>query len=123
MKNKKNSKYIKKKKFSLDQIDELKMVVIIVKPEVESLVIKRLEELGGRVLLSERGEGISKSKSLELLGLQTVEDVVIFAAARKEDADNLLIALDAEFNFTLPGSGLGLTINVDGFMGAKGLFV
>lgn len=122
MKNKKNN-IIKKKKFSLDQIEELKIIIIVCRPEVELQVVGRLEELGGRVLIRERGEGISKSKSLELLGLQTVEDIVILATARKEDADNLLLALDSEFNFTLPGAGLAFTIDVDGFMGAKGLFV
>lgn len=111
------------KKFSLEQIDELKFMVIIVKPELEKEVINRLEELGGRVLLSKVGEGISKSKSLELLGIQTTEILLIFACARSEDADNMLIALDLEFRFTEPGNGLGLTIDTDGYMGTKGLFV
>ena len=123
MEKKKRKNHVKRKKFSLDQIDEMKFMVIIVKPEVEKDVIHRLEEFGGRVLLSKIGEGISKNKSLELLGLQTTESVLIFAAGRKEDADNLLVALDSEFNFTEPGNGLGLTIDVDGYMGSKGLFV
>lgn len=113
----------KLKKFSLDQIDELKFVLVIVKPEKEKEVVTRLEELGGRVLLSKIGEGVGKNKSLELLGIQTTESILIFAVARKEDADNLLVALDMEFNFTEPGNGLGLTIDVDGYMGSKGLFV
>ena len=111
------------KKFSLEQIDELKFLLIIVKPEFEKGVICRLEELGGRVFLSNVGEGISKNKSLELLGIQTTESVLIFACARKEDADNMLVAINMEFNFTSPGNGLGLTIDCDGYMGAKGLFV
>lgn len=111
------------KKFSLEQIDELKFMLIIVKPEMEKSVSIRLEELGGRVLLSKLGEGISKNKSLELLGIQTNQNVLIFACARKEDADNMLVALNMEFNFTEPGNGLGLTIDCDGYMGAKGLFV
>lgn len=123
MEKKKRKNHIKRKKFSLDQIDEMKFMLIIVKPEMEKDVIRRLEEFGGRVLLSKIGEGISKNKSLELLGLQTTESILIFATSRKEDADNMLIALDAEFNFTEPGNGLGLTIDVDGYMGAKGLFV
>ena len=113
----------KPKKFALEQIDELKFMLIIVKPEIEKPVISRLEELGGRVLLSKIGEGISKNKSLELLGIQTSESLLIFACARKEDADNMLVALNLEFNFTEPGNGLGLTIDCDGYMGAKGLFV
>ena len=114
---------IQQKKFSLDQIDELKFLLIIVKPSVEEQVIQRLEELGGRVMMSRLGEGISKNKSLELLGIQTTESALIFGVARKEDADNLLIALNMEFNFTEPGNGLGLTIDIDGYMGTKGLFV
>ena len=114
---------VKPKKFSLEQIDELKFMLIIIKPELEKQVSTRLEELCGRVLLSKLGEGISKNKSLELLGIQTNQSVLIFACARKEDADNMLVALNMEFNFTEPGNGLGLTIECDGYMGAKGLFV
>lgn len=120
----KNSKdFLHKKKFSLDQIDELKFITIIIKPELEKDIITRLEELGGRVLLRENAEGIGKNMSLELLGLQRSPKVVIFGAARSEDANNLVLALDSEFNFAEPGAGLGFTINVDGFAGAKGLFV
>lgn len=122
-KKKKRTAYNKRKKFSLDQIDELKFMLVIVKPELEKNVIKRLEEFGGRVLVSKIGEGVSKNKSLELLGIQTTQSALVFACARKEDADNMLVALDSEFNFTEPGNGLGLTIDVDGYMGAKGLFV
>ena len=120
---KNNETKIQQKKFSLDQIDELKFLLIIVKPSVEEQVIQRLEELGGRVMMSRLGEGISKNKSLELLGIQTTDSALIFGVARKEDADNLLIALNMEFNFTEPGNGLGLTIDIDGYMGTKGLFV
>lgn len=119
----KSKEKFKPKKFALEQIDELKFMLIIVKPEIEKPVISRLEELGGRVLLSKIGEGISKNKSLELLGIQSTESLLIFACARKEDADNMLVALNLEFNFTEPGNGLGLTIDCDGYMGAKGLFV
>ena len=113
----------KPKKFSLEQIDELKFLLVIVKPQMEKEVSIRLEEMGGRVLVSKIGEGISKNKSLELLGIQTTESCLIFGVARKEDADNLLVALNMEFNFTEPGNGLGITIDVDGYMGSKGLFV
>ena len=119
----KSIKKTREKKFALEQIDELKFVLVIVKPSIERAVVDRLEELGGRVLMSRLGEGISKNKSLELLGIKTTESAMIFGVARKEDADNLLIALNMEFNLTEPGNGLGLTIDVDGYMGTKGLFV
>lgn len=112
-----------KKVFTLDEIDELKFIVIIVKPEFEKNLIRRIGELGGRVVISAVGEGISKNKSLELLGIQTIKNVLVFACARKEDSDNLLVALNAEFNFAEPGNGLGFTLDVDGYMGSKGLFI
>ena len=111
------------KKFSLEQIDELKFLLIIIKPSLEKSVITRLEELGGRVLMSRLGEGVGKNSNLELLGISSTESALIFGVARKEDADNLLLALNMEFNFAEPGNGLGLTIDVDGYMGTKGLFV
>ena len=120
---KKDNKKIKQKKFSLEQIDELKFLLVIVKPSLEKQVMERLEEMGGRVLMSKIGEGVGKNSNLELLGISSTESALIFGVARKEDADNLLIALNMEFNFAEPGNGLGLTIDIDGYMGTKGLFV
>lgn len=113
----------KPKKISLDNINELKFICIITIPEQENNIIRRLEEFGGRVLMSEIGEGIAKNKSLELLGVQASESVVVLACARSEDADNILVAIDSELNFSIPGRGLGFTIDIEGYMGAKGLFI
>lgn len=111
------------KTFKLSEIDELKFMIIIGKLSTEDRIVSKIEGFGGRVLLREVGEGIGKNMSLELLGVQKTKNIVIFACARKQDADNILVAIDSEINFSSPGVGLGLTIDVDGFMGAKGLFV
>lgn len=124
MKNKKNRDIVKKsKKFKIDDIDELKIILIIAKLSLEDEIIERLEKLGGRVLIREVGEGIGKNMSIELLGINNSPNIVIFAAARKEDADNIVVAIDSEVNFSAPGVGLGLTLDVLGYMGAKGLFL
>lgn len=111
------------KAFKLSEIDELKFMIIIGKLSTEDQIVSKIESFGGRVLLREVGEGIGKNMSLELLGVQKTKNIVILACARKQDADNILVAIDSEINFSSPGVGLGLTINVDGFMGAKGLFI
>ncbi len=113
----------KMQKFKIDDIDELKMILIIAKLSLEDAIISRLENLGGRVLLREVGEGIGKNMSLELLGINNTPYIVIFAVARKEDADNIVVAIDSEVNFSAPGVGLGLTLDIEGYMGAKGLFL
>ncbi len=116
-------KKTQKTAFKLEDINELKFMVVIAKPTLEDKITEKIEELGGRVLLRELGEGIGKNMSLELLGVQKTENIVIFACARAEDADNILVAVNSEINFSVPGVGLGFTIEVEGFMGAKGLFV
>lgn len=111
------------KRFSLDEIDELSFMVVITKPEFEKQIINRIASFGGRAFFSKKAEGVSKDKKIEMLGIQPVENVVIFATARSEDATNILVALNTEFNFSSPGCGLGFIVDVEGFMGAKGLFL
>lgn len=111
------------KKFSLDEIDELKFLVVITKPEFEKTLVERIGSFGGRVFFVKKAEGVSKEKKIEMLGIQPIENVVVFSAARSEDATNILVALNSEFNFSSPGCGLGFIVDVDGFMGAKGLFL
>ncbi len=123
MKNKKNKMQSVTPKFKLEDINELKIILIIAKITMEEEIIERLENLGGQVLLREVGEGIGKNMSLELLGINNTPYIVILATARKEDADNIVVAIDSEVNFSAPGVGLGLTIDVEGYMGAKGLFL
>ena len=110
-------------RFKLEEINELKIVLIIARLSMEDAIIERLERLGAQVLLREVGEGIGKNMSLEMLGISNTPYIVILATARKEDADNIVVASDSEVNFSAPGVGLGLTLDVDGYMGAKGLFL
>ena len=110
-------------RFKLEEINELKIVLIIARLSMEDAIIERLERLGAQVLLREVGEGIGKNMSLEMLGISNTPYIVILATARKEDADNIVVAIDSEVNFSAPGVGLGLTLDVDGYMGAKGLFL
>ena len=120
MKSKEKANY---PKFSLEQIDELEFVLVICKPDAENTLRERIMELGGRVLLSEQGEGVSKFKKMELLGISPTKNSLILALCKKGEGKNLLIALDTEYNFKTVGSGLGLVTSVDGYLGAKGLFV
>lgn len=111
------------KKFMLDEVDELKFIVIIAKPQLEKSITTRLESLGGRVILKKAGKGIGKKIGLEMLEISPSENIVIFACARKEDADNIVVAIDSEVNFSEPGVGLGFTLDIEGYCGARGLFI
>lgn len=104
--------------YNLEDINEVKMMVFIVSPELEESVKTRIGSLGGRVLSVEKGKGIQRSHFV--LGEDYVT-YVIFAVARKEDADNITLAVSIEHNFHLPNTGLGFVVDVDGYMGAKGI--
>ena len=119
---KKNQK-VKRKKFKVEQVSELKFLCFIVKESLEQPIVTKLSELGARTFMIKHGEGISKNKSLETLGIQKTINAGIFATARQEDAYNILVAIFTEFNLDAQGNGLGFIIDVDGYMGAKGLFL
>ena len=85
---KKKSK-MTQKKFSLDEIDELKFLIVITKPDFEKPIIERIGSFGGRAFFVKKAEGVSKEKKIEMLGIQPVENVVIFSAVRGEDATNI----------------------------------
>ncbi len=105
--------------YDLSDIDEIKMLVFIVNPSLEKSVKESVGALGGRVLSVKKGTGIARNRSF-VFG-EEYETYVIFAIARKQDADNINIAIAVEHNFDLPNTGLGFVIDVDGYLGAKGV--
>ena len=107
--------------YDLSDIDEVKMMVFIVSPELEKSVKESIGALGGRVLSVEKGTGIARNRSF-VFG-EEYESYVIFAVARKQDADNINVAIAIEHNFDQPNTGLGFVIDVEGYMGAKGILI
>ena len=105
--------------YDLSDINDIKMIVFIVNPKIEKSVKESVGALGGRVLSVKKGVGIARNRSF-VLG-EEYESYVIFAIARKEDADNINVAVAVEHNFNLPNTGLGFVIDIEGYMGAKGV--
>lgn len=102
----------------IDEIDEVKFMTFVVYPELEEEIKFRIGALGGRVLSSQRARGVS-GRVLSII--DEIPQSVIFATARSEDAQNILIAIATEFNFQLPRTGKAWIIDVEGYMGVKGV--
>lgn len=103
----------------LEEIDMVKFMTFVVMPELEERVKLRIGSLGGRVLSVHRALGVSGTSILAFN--EEVPQFVIFATARSEDAQNILLAIATEFNFQLPKTGKAWLIDVEGYMGAKGV--
>lgn len=112
-----------KRKPKLSEINELSLAVFIIKKENAPRLRVLVNNLGGRVLSEVRGRGISRNSALESLNMTNNEMAVFFVTARVEDVRDLMQNISEELNFTLPGNGKGFTIDIDGYLGAKALFI
>jgi len=112
-----------KNKLKLNEINELSLVVFIVKKSKEDKLKERLLSLNAKVVSIVRGLGVSRNTIFESLKIGTEEVSVFFATSRVEDVKDLLKLITEEFELAVPGNGKGFVLDVDGYLGAKGLFV
>ncbi len=113
----------KKKKPKLSEINELSLSVFIVKRKDEDRLKFRIKELEGEILSITRGIGVSRATVFESLKIGTDDVSVFFVACRVEDVRDFMQTITEEFELCIPGNGKGFTIDVDGYLGAKGAFI
>lgn len=119
MLNKNKTPKKKFKAFDLSEINELKLIIFFVEEYLELPVKLKIGELGGRIVSIKKGRGIPENENT--LISEEHNGYVIIATARSEDAKNIVLAVATEFNFHLPHTGRGFIVDVDGYMGAKGI--
>lgn len=106
----------------LSEINELSIAVFICKTEAEPELKKYIESLGGKILSSLRGKGLSRSAFAAAIGAYTNINVV-FAMCQTEISRRLVHDVSIKFKFNEQGNGKGFLINSDGYMGAKARFI
>lgn len=114
---------LKKDKPKLNEINELSMSVFIINKQEELRLLKRLKELGSKVLSITRGIGVSRNSIFESLKIGTTDVSVFFAMSRIEDVRDVMQKITEEFDLTVPGKGKGFVIDIDGYLGAKAKFL
>ena len=116
-------KSTKKKKIKLNEINELSLSVFIVKRENEQKLKERIQQLQGKVVSITRGIGVSRATVFESLKIGTDAVSIFFVLSRIEDVRDLMQTITEEFALNVPGNGKGFTIDIDGYLGAKAVFV
>ncbi|MBO4569767.1 MAG: hypothetical protein J5689_00925 [Clostridia bacterium] len=115
-------KRIKQKRYDLSEVNELKFAMFIVNSKLEQTVKEGIIKYNGRLLSVIPATGISHLTMFEAVSGGT-PSVVFLVAVRSEDAERLIekISIDAELESD--GNGKAFLIDIDGYTGAKALFV
>ena len=111
------------KKPKLSEINELSLSVFILKKENADRLRLKINELGAKVLSEVRGVGVSRNSLFDTLKFGTDDVVVFFTTIRVEDVRDYMQTITEEFSLSVPGNGKGFTIDIDGYLGAKALFI
>ena len=110
------------KKLQLDDINELSIAIFICKTSQERELIKYASDIGGILLSSVRGKGLSHGAVARAFGGYS-EMNVVSVLVMTEFAKNLVQDVSIKFKFDEPGNGRGFLIDTDGYMGAKAEFI
>jgi len=113
--------YMRKPKLS--EINELKIIVIIVPRDNEAKISTYISDRGAVILSKNRAKGISRASLFSGVGANEVPVTVIFASVRSEDSENLIMKISNDFRLDIPGNGKAFIIDVLGYMGAKAPFI
>ncbi len=111
------------RKLRLSEIQELVMVIVIVKRENERFALETIKKNKGIVLSRSRGKGVSRLSVLNSIGAFMTDLNVVFAMVRREEEKQMIESLEKDLKLEVPGNGRAITVPIDGYMGAKAPFV
>lgn len=111
------------KRFKLAEVNLLEICVFIVKKDLEEPIKEEIEHQTGRILSVVPANGISHSSMFEVVKTVGEPCIVVFAVARQEDAKKLIEQVSLKFEIYKPGHGRAFAVDVDGYLGAKALFI
>ncbi|MBQ7466697.1 MAG: hypothetical protein IJS74_01335 [Clostridia bacterium] len=112
-----------KRPLKVSEIEDLSMCVFIVKRSMEDKLKASIMENDGKILSITYGTGISRSSIFNSLRVGSDDVVVFFVTIRVEDVRKFMRTISKEFELAVPGNGKGFVLDVDGYLGAKALFV
>ena len=108
---------------TLNEINELTMSIFIIKRGQEQKLREKITSLGGQILSILRGIGVSRYSVFESLKVGTDDCSVFFVISRVEDVRDMMQAIAEEFKLAVPGNGKGFCVDIDGYLGAKAMFI
>ena len=124
MKNKNSRKYvIVSQKFHPNQIGELAMFCVSVENEKLDDLFEFIVNNGGRVISAIPCNIVSKDAIIDVVKGYTSTHYFVVSVCQKEIIDVLMLNLCREFKINKKKNEQAFTIDVLGYMGAKGPFV
>lgn len=112
-----------KRKLKLSEIEDLSLCVFIVKKNIESKFKAKIIENDGKILSLTYGTGVSRASVFNSLKVGSDDVVIFFVTIRVEDVRKFMRIMSKEFELAVPGNGKGFVLDVNGYLGAKALFV
>ena len=112
-----------KKPLKVSEIEDLSICVFIVKKNLEEKLKQSIKNNDGKILSITYGTGISRTSIFNSLKVGSDDVVVFFVTIRVEDVKKFMRIISKEFELAVPGNGKGFVLDVDGYLGAKALFV
>ncbi len=119
----KKSSVKQKRKLKLSEIEDLSMCVFIVKKSIEDKFKAKIIENEGKILSLTYGTGVSRTSIFNSLKVGSDDVVIFFVTIRVEDVKKFMRTMSKEFELAVPGNGKGFVLDVNGYLGAKALFV
>ena len=119
---KNTSMFAKRQKLKPEDIDELKIILLIVSSEKSNFACDVIKMHGGVVLSKQKAKGLSRYSLFTSIGAFTKDCTVVLAGARKEDVEYIMTNLTVALNLEKPGVGKAMVVDVLGYMGAKAAF-
>lgn len=110
------------RKLQLSDINEISIAVFICKTQKEAELTQYVKDIGGIVLSSIRGKGLSRNAIAVAFGAYT-EMNVVFVMCQQEIARNIVQDVSIKFKFNEQGNGKGFLLDTEGYMGAKAAFI
>lgn len=101
---------------------KLKYFIAILNPKLEERAVEIMHAHGAHGLSVMTGQGSAKSDIFELLGFEDNSKEVITGFVADTQEAEFLKSLDGEL-LSERGAGVAFTINIDGFIGLKSVFV
>ena len=112
-----------KRKLKVSEIEDLSVCVFIVRKNLEDKLKSEILANDGKILSITYGTGISSTSMFSSLKVGSDDVVVFFVTIRVEDVRKFMKIISKQFELAVPGNGKGFVLDVDGYLGAKALFV
>ncbi len=102
-------------------MNAFRFLLLVARRDQGEAYIDFLKRHGAGTVFGSLCEGAAREKTLDLLGLEAKEKVLLSTMVSEHSAHSLMRRLVSEMRIDAPNSGIALTINVDGVSGTSAL--